>query len=343
MKISPFVYLPFVIMGAIGAAGAMFRSGDAADTVPLATPSERAAIETEVATQYATPTATLQIIETVQAELAAAREEEYQTRLQLASLIDAHAEVTAEHERNLIEFARLTESAKSLEVKAAEITATVLPVMATEAQASRDYQMAQNQFAENYPALVREKAESEAYAKSADAIQAAELFWQFAFGFAVIGLTSLMVFVVVYRNGVHVPKQEKQEAELIDFAELERQQNQSKMFFRPVVNEQSQPVQRRMKTEIPCSDEEFLEFAEGVIRLNKGLVYGAWAGSEVYKRLNGLRHWMEGEGFAEPVPNHPAELSVTADGEKYLIDSLEAGEPISPYCCKYQNQTNEGE
>jgi hypothetical protein len=43
---------------------------------------------------------------------------------------------------------------------------------------------------------------------------------------------------------------------------------------------------------------------------------------------------MEGEGFAEAIPNHPAELSITAEGERYLTDSLNQDAPLPPYYCR---------
>lgn len=335
------VPVSFALMFGFVIVAGIFRFSGKAEASPLATINPQVS-NTPLATvtEYATPSPTLRSVETVQAELAAAREAEYQTRLQLAALIEDHAQVTAEHERNVIEIARLTESAMSLEVKAAELTATVIPVMATEAEAVRIYQLQQNQFAKEYPAIIREKAESEAYANSAQAITAAEVFLRFVFGFTVIVLLSLLVFVVVYRGGNK--KESVKEAQpaglVVDLGALERQEAQRQIFFRPAVNEQKEPVQKRMKLEIPCPLDEFLQFAEGIIRLNQKLAFASWRGSPVYRYLNSLRRWMEGEGFAEPIPNHTDEMTVTADGEKFLTESLAADEPIAPYYCKDTKQ-----
>lgn len=88
-----------------------------------------------------------------------------------------------------------------------------------------------------------------------------------------------------------------------------------------------------LRAEIPCNNEQLIEFAEGIINRNMPFSFGAWEGTEVHKRLKEIREFFKDHKLAKYIKGSNGMMDPLAEGEAFLRYVIDHGEPPKPYKC----------
>jgi hypothetical protein len=286
----------------------------------LATP---AGTSTPTATITLTPTATVDYLST--AVIAKETSDE---------AMRVNVKVTAEaDQRNFVQ-AQWTVTAEAVSQVHAEMTrqaaqftatayATSIPATQTAQAISNSLQGTEMAMTISAPTQLVAMANARALADTAAYREYAEMFVIVCAGFALIAL-GIGVLVMMYRD-VMKPS---------DVPDPEPELAAPTIPFVHVPGPQSRPGGTRMlRAEIPCSLEQLLEFADGVVNRGMTLSINPWEGTPVHKSIKNIRAFFVQHEMAKVLLGKGGELGIEVTGEEFLQDTLAYKRPPLPYVC----------
>lgn len=106
-----------------------------------------------------------------------------------------------------------------------------------------------------------------------------------------------------------------------------------------MIFERNDNVYKRVDPEIPCTLDELLLFADGIVNQHKTMANGQWEATPIHRRLKAgtLRTWMTSNHFAlavtGPGGEPTGEATITKEGRAFLRVCFESTIPPSPYRC----------
>jgi hypothetical protein len=171
----------------------------------------------------------------------------------------------------------------------------------------------------NAPTQVIAMSNAQAQAKYADLREKSTIFIYFSIGSASV-LLSLYLLVIAFRSApaVHiVAPEEPKFIQPIPFTV--KKQDGSTVWTR---------------AEVPCTKEQLVEFADGIINRNMTCSFGMWEGNKlVHKSLKAIREFLIEHHFAKLVRGSGGAMDLTAEGEQFLHDTIAHNAPPAPYRC----------
>lgn len=209
---------------------------------------------------------------------------------------------------------------------------TWLPITLTAAVEQYNYQLTEQadmrtQVAATLsaPTLIVQMAQSEAMAKYADSNAMALVMVKFAIAVFILCLSVVLIGFVFFdlkKRDLENPekKEESPEPEPIPFVEI-----------------LSSAGNQYLRAEINCSNEQLLELAEGVLERRMPLAFNAWEGTIVHRNLKQIREFMVDHKYAKVIRGSNGALDLQAEGERFLRECLQLGNPPPPYRCMFQN------
>ena len=173
----------------------------------------------------------------------------------------------------------------------------------------------------NAPTHIIEMAKAESEAKWAETNEKINMGVKVAVSFFVFVLTALMIIVILRRE--HKPEEEPIHVKPLDDI--------------PFVKDASHPRERYIRASVPCTKEQLIELADGVINRDMTLSFNSWEGTTVHKVLKDMREFMSENHFVKLVKGGDGRLDMLAAGEQFLRDVLDNQEPPAPYRCLPDN------
>jgi len=273
------------------------------------------------------PTATIDYqatIALVQQEAQRAQQEADQAQAEADAAKRLMVDATVTKEAVMLIAAQMTQSSEVLSAQgtqgAAEMTATVFSTvipLTTTAQHRND-SVRETQQAANDPTFIEQRANAEAYAKNAGKLMVVEigLKWAIALFFVAVG-AALVIFVMRSE-----PK--KVEAKTVEevrpiFMEKDTSNGQYKL--------------KKMRTDVPCSKEQLMVLAEGILVNGMTLAINPWQKTIVHKSIDDIRQFFLDNEWAHKLKSKNGELFLLEVGEEWLDQCLARGEPPEPYAC----------
>ncbi len=209
-------------------------------------------------------------------------------------------------------------------------TAALTAVPLTSTAQSLDREIAKTQISDSHTAVAMTRqaptqvilmAYAQSQAKYADVTMRVDIGVRIAVSFFVIVLSALMVYVILRRN---------------------TRSEQPTVFIRPLDDiplrkHEEQGSVRFTRADVPCTKDQLLELADGIINRGMTLSFNPWEGTTVHKVLKVMREFMVENHFARNVKGQGGLLDILADGEKFLRDTLDKQEPPAPFRCLPDN------
>jgi hypothetical protein len=90
---------------------------------------------------------------------------------------------------------------------------------------------------------------------------------------------------------------------------------------------------RMIRAEVPCTIEQLLELADGIVNRGMTLAFGQWEDTIVHKSLKELRAFFVQHEFAKVLLGKGGELGIEVLGEEFLQDCISYQRPPLPYVC----------
>lgn len=273
------------------------------------------------------PTATIDYQATiwlVQQEAQRAQQEADQAQAEADAAKRLMIDATVTKEAVLLKAAEMTQSSEVLSAQgtqgAADMTATVFSTvipLTTTAQHRND-SVRETQQAANDPTFIEQRANAEAYAKNAGKLMAVEigLKWAIALFFVAVG-AALVIFVMRSE-----PKKEEP-VEVRAFVPIPMRKDTSN----------GQYKMKKIRTDVPCSKEQLMVLAEGILNNGMTLAINPWQKTIVHKSIDDIRQFFLDNEWARELKSKNGELFVLEVGEDWLDQCLARGEPPLPYVC----------
>lgn len=318
------------------------ESGFQAERFPLSTPRPQSSNSPlRDAARFIEPTAAPMVDYQATAYVALTKQETSRLEAQSANL--AVAQYTADANLTQLERERIAQEALVLRAHGTEISinatgtaAQYIPLTATVQAQSAELNRARMTERAAEPTLIVANANSKTYAKYADQIQATTLWAQWIL-IAFVGC--LTFFLLVKSMAVFTASmRERNEAQSaqVELKDLNLNEIENTAQYKHVDNEDVQYSVKRIKPDIPCTVEQLLFLADGII--NRGMTLGIkqWEGTIVHRVMVGdetLRDWFVWNEFARELKSKGGELYVLSAGEKFLESTLAHGAPPDPYAC----------
>ena len=286
----------------------------------LATP---AGTSTPTATITLTPTATVDYLST--AVIAKETSDE---------AMRVNVQVTAEQDQRNFVQAQWTVTAEAVNQVHAEMTrqaaqftatayATSIPATQTAQAIGNSLQGTEMAMTISAPTQLVAMANARALADTAAYREYAEMFVIVCAGFALIAL-GIGVLVMMYRD-VMKPKAEP---------DPEPEPTVPTIPFVHAPGPQSRPGGVRLiRADIPCSVDQLLELADGIVNRRMTLAINQWEGTTVHKVIKEIRAFFIKHEFARVLLGKGGELGIEVLGEEFLADCLAYKRPPLPYVC----------
>ena len=273
------------------------------------------------------PTATIDYqatIALVQQEAQRAQQEADQAQAEADAAKRLMVDATVTHEAVMLIAAQMTQSSEVLSAEgtkvAIEVTSSAFPTsipLTTTAQHRND-SVRETQQAANDPTFIEQRANAEAYAKNAGKLMAVEigLKWAIALFFVAVG-AALVIFVMRSE-----PKKEEP-VEVRAFVPIPMRKDTSN----------GQYKMKKIRTDVPCSKEQLMVLAEGILVNGMTLAINPWQKTIVHKSINDIRQFFLDNEWARELKSKNGELFLLEVGEDWLDQCLAHGEPPEPYAC----------
>lgn len=290
-------------------------------------PGTSTPIPTSTLNHQATLDAVQSTLEVAQAEADAAK------RL----MVDA----TMTHEAFLLIQIRLTESSDIMTRQASAETLTArpsaVPLTETKAAYLESVSLTKNadsrtQLAATLAAptqlLAMERARVEA--KFAEASRKVDIGVMVAIGFFCVSMSLFLLACLFY-----YPEKKAEESNVIFIQPLDELDQPQRPRFKSEIGKNGEFTMHPV--EIDCSNDQLLEFADGVVNRQMTTSFNLWEKTDVHKNLKKIRLFLEQRKYAKLVRGSNGMLDLTAEGEHFLRETLRLGGPPPPYICMPQN------
>lgn len=275
------------------------------------------------------PTATIDYqstIAVVQQEAQRAQQEADQAQAEADAAKRLMVDATVTKEAVMLIAAQMTQSSEVLSAQgtqmAVQVTASAFPtsIPLTVTAQYRNDSVRETQQAANDPKFIQDRADAETYAKNAGNLMAVEIGLKWAVALFVVALGAALVIFVMRSE----PK--KVEAETVE---------EVKPIFMKKDTSNGQYKLTRVRTDVPCSNEQLMELAEGVCRDGMTLAINQWQKQRtiVHKSINDIRQFFLDNEWAHELKTKKGELFLLDVGEEWLEECLALGEPPLPYVC----------
>ena len=281
----------------------------------------------QAASETPVPTATIDYqstIAVVQEEAQRAQQEANQAQAEADAAKRLMVDATVIKEAVMLIAAQMTQSSEVLSAQgtqmAVQVTAsafqTSIPLTVT-AQYRND-SVRETQQAANDPKFIQERADAETYAKNAGRLMAVEIGLKWAIALFVVALGAALVIFVMRSE----PK--KVEAETVE---------EVRPIFMKKDTSNGQYKLTRVRTDVPCSNEQLMVLAEGICKNGMTLAINPWQRTIVHKSIDDIRQFFLDNEWARELKSKKGELFVLDVGEQWLEECLALGEPPLPYVC----------
>jgi len=290
---------------------------------------------TSLATQASKPTpqnspapttdteATLQVMSE---QLATAQDSEREKQLEIDALNRLNIDATITAEANQMAIAAITQQVYQTSVSGTQtaipMTQTAFPLVATMQKNQQEAQAAQITEAAAAPTLEWANAR----ARNADEILMGDVVLRLALAACLIlgGMSALFLVVVDLKQRYDKSIAEQQE---------KTPSTPEGLLPLPAVTESAHDDNYK----IPCTVEQLVAFADGVIVIGKGVQFREWGDNPaVYRTLKDMRQWLNDNQFCRHVGSY-GELEFTEEGRAFLEDTVALRKPPAPYVCKDGN------
>lgn len=275
------------------------------------------------------PTATIDYqstIAVVQQEAQRAQQEANQAQAEADAAKRLMVDATVTKEAVMLIAAQMTQSSEVLSAQgtqmAVQVTASAFPtsIPLTVTAQYRNDSVRETQQASNDPTFIEQRANAEAYAENAGMLMAVEIGLKWAVALFVVALGAALV-IFVMRNE---PK--KVEAETVE---------EVRPIFMKKDTSNGQYKLTRVRTDVPCSNEQLMELAEGICNDGMTLAINQWQKQRtiVHKSIDDIRQFFLDNEWARELKTKKGELFLLDVGEEWLAECLALGEPPLPYVC----------
>ena len=273
------------------------------------------------------PTATIDYqstIAVVQQEAQRAQQEADQAQAEADAAKRLMVDATVTKEAVMLIAAQMTQSSEVLSAQgtqmAVQVTASAFPtsIPLTVTAQYRNDSVRETQQAANDPSFIEQRANAEAYAENAGMLMAVEIGLKWAIALFVVALGAALVIFVMRSE----PK--KVEAETVE---------EVRPIFMKKDTSNGQYKLTRVRTDVPCSNEQLMVLAEGICKNGMTLAINPWQGTIVHKSIDVIRQFFLDNEWARELKSKKGELFVLDVGEQWLEECLALGEPPLPYVC----------
>ena len=182
------------------------------------------------------------------------------------------------------------------------------------------------------PDRIRNLTAAEQYAKWADEREIAAICLKGILFF--LGATLIIRLIVGMLYKWTLIEQAQKTTPAPPVVDLNAAEEKTPMAFVPVGNNPNEV--RRVRTVIPCTLDQLLIIADGITARRMTFGINSWEGTDVHSIMAGkdFRLWAAGERLVAHIPNKGTnEVSITAAGEQFFLDTHETGQPPYPYTC----------
>ena len=299
----------------------------ATEQAVLNTPRAAVMNVAQAASETPVPTATIDYqstIAVVQQEAQIAQQEANQAQAEADAQRRLMVDATVTHEAVMLIAAQMTQSSELLSAQgtqgAAAVTASAFPtsIPLTVTAQYRNDSVRETQQAANDPSFIEQRANAEAYAENAGMLMAVEIGLKWAIALFVVALGAALVIFVMRSE----PK--KVEAETVE---------EVRPIFMKKDTSNGQYKLTRVRTDVPCSNEQLMVLAEGICKTDMTLAINPWQRTIVHKSIDDIRQFFLDNEWARELKSKKGELFVLDVGEQWLEECLALGEPPLPYVC----------
>lgn len=272
------------------------------------------------------PTATIDYQATiwlVQQEAQRAQQEADQAQAEADAAKRLMVDATVTHEAVMLIAAQMTQSSEVLSAQgtqmAVQVTASAFPtsIPLTVTAQYRNDSVRETQQAANDPTFIEQRANAEAYAENAGMLMTVEIGLKLAIALFVVALGAALVIFVMRE-----PK--KVEAvEVQAFVPIPMRKDTSN----------GQYKMTKIRTDVPCSKEQLMVLAEGILNNGMTLAINPWQKTIVHKSIDDIRQFFLDNDWAHKLKSKNGELFLLEVGEEWLDQCFARGEPPLPYVC----------
>jgi hypothetical protein len=273
------------------------------------------------------PTATIDYqatIALVQQEAQRAQQEADQAQAEADAAKRLMVDATVTHEAVMLIAAQMTQSSEILSAQgtqaAVNATASVAPtsIPLTATMQSVNNSVRETQQASNDPTFIEARANAEAYAENAGMLMTVEIGLKWAIALFVVALGAALVIFVMRSE----PKKEEP-VEVRAFVPIPMRKDTSN----------GQYKMKKIRTDVPCSKEQLMVLAEGILVNGMTLAINPWQKTIVHKSIDDIRQFFLDNEWAHKLKSKNGELFLLEVGEEWLDQCLARGEPPEPYAC----------
>ena len=273
------------------------------------------------------PTATIDYqstIAVVQQEAQIAQQEANQAQAEADAAKRLMVDATVTKEAVMLIAAQMTQSSEVLSAQgtqmAVQVTASAFPtsIPLTVTAQYRNDSVRETQQAANDPSFIEQRANAEAYAENAGMLMAVEIGLKWAVALFVVALGAALVIFVMRSDPKKVEAEKVEEVRPI-FMKKDTSNGQYKL--------------TRVRTDVPCSNEQLMVLAEGICKNGMTLAINPWQRTIVHKSIDDIRQFFLDNEWARELKSKKGELFVLDVGEQWLEECLALGEPPLPYVC----------
>jgi len=226
-----------------------------------------------------------------------------------------------------VDMATIVSAGLTAQSDIATSTAALTAVPLTSTAQALDREIAKTEISDSHTAVVMTKqaptqivlvAQAQAEAKYAETNMLVGIGVRVAVAFFVFALAGTMIFVILRRESkpepavVSIPR-------LDDDIPLKRHDDDGSVRF--------------TRADVPCTKDQLIDLADGIINRGMTLAFNAWEGTPVHKVLKAMREFMVENHFAKLVKGQGGALDLQADGEQFLRETLDKQEPPAPFRC----------
>jgi hypothetical protein len=316
--------LLLVLVFILSACGAM-PQGIAA---PMSTQARVLGTATVASTPTVDSAATIVIMGTA---LVSAQEAEREAQLEIDALERMNVDATITHEANDMAIAIITQRVYETTVSGTQtsipLTVTAFPVVATMEANQIKRESAQMTNIASQPTLEWARARAD----KADEMVAIDLIVRIAFATLILSFALACMFFIWWGW----QKNEREKAE-----ETEEETSQP-IGFEPIPMAQVNPTNpnETIRAELPCTVEQIVILADGIVKDKLTLAFRQWVGTPVYPVLKDVRQFFKDHLFSYPLAGKGGELEFTTAGREFLEDIVTQREPPAPYVCREKEIT----
>lgn len=312
------------VLAALLLSACQLEGGAGTPSAPLSTAEVKQKLMMVSYSETPVPTATIDYqstIAVVQEEAQRAQQEANQAQAEADAAKRLMVDATVTKEAVMLIAAQMTQSSEMLSAQgtqmAVQVTASAFPtsIPLTVTAQYRNDSVRETQQAANDPSFIEQRANAEAYAENAGMLMAVEIGLKWAIALFVVALGAALVIFVM--------RSEPKKDEAVEVRA-----------FEPIpMAVDKDNSSRTLRAEIPCSVEQIVDLANGILHMKMTLAFGQWQGTSVHKSLKEIRDFFQEHKFAKLIPGKSGELIITAEGEEFLGACWDLREPPLPFRC----------